>query len=126
VPGDVDEPEPEPVPVPGDVDEPEPEPVPVPGDVDEPEPEPVPVGEGEVVGLGFFLLVPGLAVVVGLGEAVVVGLGEAVVVGLVVCAWTSDGTLATGMASAMPKMRETDIDLTSLLILTGHSSSRFE
>jgi len=113
VPGDVDEPEPEPVPVPvpGDVDEPEPEPVPVPvpGDVDEPEPEPVPVGEGEVVGLGFFLLVPGLAVVVGLGEGVVV-------VGLVVCAWTSDGKLATGMALATPKMRETAMDLTSLLI----------
>ncbi|WP_414584956.1 hypothetical protein [Scytonema sp. PCC 10023] len=100
-----------PVPVPGDVDEPEPEPVPVPvpGDVDEPEPEPVPVGEGEVVGLGFFLLVPGLAVVVGLGEGVVV-------VGLVVCAWTSDGKLATGMALATPKMRETAMDLTSLLI----------
>jgi hypothetical protein len=85
-----------------------------------PEPDvPAPVA-GLLV--GFFLLGAGFLVV----PVVPDGDGDAVVVGLVVCAWTSDGTLATGMASAMPKMRETDIDLTSLLILTGHSSSRFE
>jgi hypothetical protein len=77
----------------------------------------VPVGEGEVVGLG--LVVPeglGLVVPEGLGLVVPVLPGVVVVVGLGVCAWTSDGKLATGMALATPKMRETAMDLTSLLI----------
>jgi hypothetical protein len=73
-----------------------------------PEPElPAPVA-GLLV--GFFLPVVGFLVVP------VVPDGDAVVVGLVVCAWTSDGKLATGMALATPKMRETAMDLTSLLI----------
>lgn len=79
-----------------------------------------------VVGAGVFLVVgAGVFLVVGVapGLAVPVGVGVAVVVGVVpVCAWTNDGKVATGVAIAIPKTKETAMDLTSLLILIGHSS----
>lgn len=72
-----------------------------------------------VVGAGVFLVVgvvPGLAVPVGVGVAVGVGVVP------VVCAWTIDGKVTTGVAIAILKTRETAMDLRNLLILTGHSS----
>ncbi|NMG20502.1 hypothetical protein DP116_13965 [Brasilonema bromeliae SPC951] len=61
--------------------------------------------------------------VVPLGVAAPVGVGVAVVVGVVpVCAWTIDGKVATGVATAIPKTREAAMVLRSLLILTNHSS----
>jgi hypothetical protein len=72
-----------------------------------------------------FLVVPvapGVGEVVGLGVVVPVAPGVGEVVGLGVCAWATDEKLATGRASAMPKTRETAMDLASLLILTAHSS----
>jgi hypothetical protein len=71
---------------------------------------------------GVFLppVVRGLAVPVGVGVAVPVGVGVVVVAGI--CAWTNDGNVATGAATAIPKTREAAMVLRSLLILTNHSS----